>query len=88
MAYIDTKHIGQCETCRHYDENLKMCKGGMFFCDSGESYSPNMFKIPTADVEEVVRKAVKGYEGYYEVDQFGRVYSVDRVVSVNDNGRQ
>lgn len=37
---------------------------------------------------EVVRKSVKGYEGYYEVDQFGRVYSVDRVISVNDNGRQ
>ena len=51
--YIDTKHIGQCETCRHYDEKLKMCKGGMFFCDSGENYSPNMFKIPTADVVEV-----------------------------------
>ena len=44
--------------------------------------------LPTADVVEVVRKAVKGYEGYYEVDQFGRVYSVDRVISVNDNGRQ
>lgn len=43
---------------------------------------------PTADVVEVVRKAVKGYEGYYEVDQFGRVYSVDRVILVNDNGRQ
>jgi hypothetical protein len=37
---------------------------------------------------EVVRKAVKGYEGYYEVDQFGRVYSVDRLVPVDDNGRQ
>lgn len=45
-------------------------------------------QTPTADVVEVVRKAIKGYEGYYEVDQFGRVYSVDRVVSVNDNGRQ
>lgn len=42
---------------------------------------------PTADVVEVVRKAVKGYEGYYEVDQFGRVYSVDRIIPVNDNGR-
>lgn len=53
MAYIDTKYLGQCETCRHYDEKLKKCKGGMFFCDSGESYSPNMFKIATADVAEV-----------------------------------
>lgn len=40
------------------------------------------------DVVPVVRKPVKEYEGYYEVDQFGRVFSVDRVVSVNDNGRQ
>ena len=44
--------------------------------------------LPTADVVPVVRKPVKKYEGYYEVDQFGRVFSVDRVVSVNDNGRQ
>lgn len=36
----------------------------------------------------VVRKPVKGYEGYYEVDQFGRVFSVDRVISVEDNGRK
>lgn len=43
---------------------------------------------PTADVVEVVRKEVKGYEGYYEVDKYGRVYGVDRVVFVNDNGRQ
>ena len=42
---------------------------------------------PSADVVEVVRKPVNGYEEYYEVDQFGRVYSVDRVVSVKDNGR-
>ena len=43
---------------------------------------------PTEDVVPVVRKSVKGYEGYYEVDQFGRVFSVDRVISVNDSGRQ
>lgn len=43
---------------------------------------------PAADVVEVVRKPVKGYEGYYEVDLFGRVYSIDRVISVNDNGRK
>ena len=44
--------------------------------------------IPAADVVEVVRKPVTGYEGYYEVDQFGRVYSLERVVSVDDNGRK
>lgn len=45
-------------------------------------------EIPAVDAVEVVRKPVKGYEGYYEVDQFGRVFSVDRVVSVDDNGRK
>ena len=44
-------------------------------------------EIPTVDAVEVVRKPVVGYEGYYVVDQFGRVFGVDRTVSVNDNGR-
>ena len=44
-------------------------------------------EIPAADAVEVVRKPVVGYEGYYVVDQFGRVFGVDRTVSVNDNGR-
>lgn len=44
--------------------------------------------IPAADVVEVVRKPIAGYEGYYEVDQFGRVFSVDRVITVDDNGRK
>lgn len=39
------------------------------------------------DVVPVVRKPVKEYEGYYEVDNFGRVFSLDRNVTVNDNGR-
>ena len=47
------------------------------------AYKHDIDKLPTADVVEVVRKSVKDYEGYYEVDQFGRVYSVDRVISVN-----
>ena len=42
----------------------------------------------TVDAVEVIRKPVVGYEGYYEVDQFGRVFSVERVISVNDNGRK
>ena len=44
-------------------------------------------KQPAEDVVEVVRKPVVGYEGCYDVDQLGRVYSVDRVISVEDNGR-
>ena len=47
----------------------------------------NIMDMPAADVVDVVRKPVLGYEGYYEVDQFGRVFSVCRTVHVNDNGR-
>lgn len=49
MAYIDSKHLFKCETCRH-------CKGDIkcdTFCDAGEQYVPDMSKIPTADVKEV-----------------------------------
>ena len=44
-------------------------------------------EAPTVDAVEVVRKPVKGYEGYYEVDQFGRVFGLERIIKVNDNGR-
>lgn len=43
--------------------------------------------IPAVDAVEVVRKPVKGYEGYYEVDNLARVYSVDREVTVVDGSR-
>ena len=42
---------------------------------------------PTIDAVPVVRKAVKGYEGYYEVDQFGRVFGLDRTITVVDGER-
>lgn len=48
MAYIDTKYLGKCETCR----NLRGGKCNTY-CDHGEEYSPNLSKIPTADVMEV-----------------------------------
>lgn len=48
--YIDTKYIGDCDTCRHYFDGLGC---GIAYCDHGESYSPDMSKIPTADVVEV-----------------------------------
>lgn len=41
-----------------------------------------------SDAVSVVRRPVSGYEGYYEVDRFGRVFGVDRVISVDDNGRK
>ena len=39
------------------------------------------------NMAEVVRKPVRGYEGHYVVDQFGRVFGVDRTTTVLDNGR-
>ena len=50
MPYIDTKYLGKCETCRHHSNS-----GCDTYCDHGEEYSPNLSKIPTADVVEVVR---------------------------------
>lgn len=51
-------------------------------------YKSDVDAAPTVDAVEVVRMPVKGYEGYYEVDQFGRVYGCDRVVRVEDNDRE
>ena len=48
--YIDTNYLFKCPTCRHFDGDE--CDT---FCDSYECYSPDMSKIPTADVVEVVR---------------------------------
>lgn len=59
--YIDTQYLFKCETCRHYTEG----QGCNTFCDSGECYSPNMNKIPTADVapkSEVDRAYERGFE--------------------------
>lgn len=56
--------------------------------DALQAMGEEVQEFPAADVVEVVRKPVNGYEGYYEVDQFGRVFSVDRVIYVDDNGRK
>lgn len=45
------------------------------------------------DMEErgfvsVVRKPIKGYEDYYEVDQFGRVFAKERMIHVTDHDRE
>ena len=45
MAYIDTNELFRCETCRRYKEDKCLA-----WCENGECYSPNMKKIPTADV--------------------------------------
>ena len=43
--------------------------------------------VNTQDYVAVVRKPIRGYEGMYEVDNLARVFSVERVKTVNDNGR-
>ena len=43
--------------------------------------------IVEEELVPVVRKPVVGYEGYYEVDQFGRVFSLDRSVVVVEGNR-
>lgn len=48
--YIDVNLLGECDTCRYY-VNRKCTT----FCDSGESYSPAISKLPIVDVAEVVR---------------------------------
>ena len=48
MGYINTAYLFKCQTCRHFRSDE--CNT---FCENGECYSPNMFKIPTADVVEV-----------------------------------
>ena len=72
MAYIDTKYLGKCDTCRHFGNG-----GCNTYCDHGEEYSPNLSKIPTADVapkSEVAREIIDDFdeelhklaERYYE----------------------
>ena len=36
---------------------------------------------------DLIRKPIKGWEGYYEIDNMGNFYSLDRVITVYDNGR-
>lgn len=58
-----------------------------FICDEVAEVRKFIEQAPTVDAVEVVRRPVHGYEGHYVVDQFGRVYGVDRAATVLDNGR-
>lgn len=74
------------------DALIKRLKHSPLFLGTNMQFKDGVIDLvnraPTVDVVEVVRKSVKGYEGYYEVDQFGRVYSADRVVCVEDGDRK
>lgn len=45
-------------------------------------------KEENGELVSVVRKPIKGYEDYYEVDQFGRVFAKDRTIHVTDHDRE
>ena len=69
-------------------ENIK--KGATFpqrqWFDGMAQAQSILENLPSAQ-PEIVRKPVVGYEGYYEVDNCGRVYALDRIVHVEDHGR-
>lgn len=71
MAYIDTKYLGKCETCRHCVSDIKCST----YCDHGEEYSPNLSKIPTADVAEV--ETVKAWLYEMAINNVGCVIDGD-----------
>ena len=52
--YVDAEHLFKCETCRHHRSG-----GCDTWCENGECYSPDMSKIPTADVMEAKWISVK-----------------------------
>lgn len=64
MAYIDTKYLFECETCRR--NRTGMCDT---WCESGECYQPDMSKIPTADVEEVKHGEWENNGGFYRCSE-------------------
>lgn len=86
MSYIDTKYLFKCETCSSYTEGK--C---YIYCDHGESYYPDMTKIPTADVVEVVRcKNCKHWhkclsdDGSVEYIHFSRCTKGNQLANGND----
>lgn len=53
-----------------------------------EEYGIGFAEKKRDDLVEVVRKPIKGYEDYYEVDQFGRVFAKERTIHVIDHDRE
>ena len=43
----------------------------------------NLYVIPTDKVSEQIWKDVIGYEGLYQVSNFGNIRSLDRIVKKN-----
>lgn len=72
--------------------DISPCENGghaslLYVSEDGHLVQDMTSSLPTIDAVPVVRKPVVGYEGYYEVDQFGRVFGLDRIVAVVDGDR-
>ena len=74
----------------HINSNGQLVHGANSKEDEPLYKAEDVYKVlndmPSAQ-SEIVRKPIKGYEGIYEVDNLARVFSVDRIKAVNDNGR-
>ena len=77
----------EAEDCRKNSRNYTDCymQAMSSRADGIRDAMIEIYDAPSIDI--VRRKPVVGYEGYYEVDMYGNVYSVARTVQVNDNGR-
>lgn len=71
---------GVCRGCAH-PSMVGWCEN---HCKLPEAYD---MAIEALGQPEIIRKPVVGYEGYYEVDNCGRVYAIDRIIRVEDHGR-
>lgn len=78
--------MATCKDCLNADVCYMVEHYGVDIEEDRQEYDCHQFKAKTKYVE-VVRKPVRGYESHYVVDQFGRVFGVDRTTTVLDNGR-
>ena len=89
------------EAIRHYEESEKINKELAEICVYPTSKNHNLENAEKCrqiiewlrelqerrKQPEIIRRPVVGYEGYYEVDNCGRVYAIDRTIHVEDHGR-
>ena len=73
--------MAKCKDCQYYGVCILNRRSADADVDGCKVYEVKR------EFVEVVRKPVRGYEEQYVVDQFGRVFGVDRTTTVLDNGR-
>ena len=70
-------------------KQLPAAQPDTYWKEQCQSYEQTINKLreSLSTQPEIIRKPVIGYEGYYEVDNCGRVYALNRVIHVEDHGR-